>query len=186
MNKIVSLLSALFLLVACKTDRVSEPYKSDLHLPEDLSDFTSKMSERDTIKIVADLTMEWWVRRDEITITKKNDKVRLHTTIKEDTTFEMKYEMRINELPTVILNKPNNNFEKHFLNRLERTKDETERQYIYKVMMPNDTLIFYIDGLGDKGGEVREYYEFMRNYYPNEKEFTFPEVEIEEVDDISF
>ncbi|RZT00067.1 hypothetical protein [Aquimarina brevivitae] len=53
-------------------------------------------------------------------------------------------------------------------------------------MAPNDTLIFFNDGLGDKGGEVRAYYKFMNQYYPNHKKFQFPEVEIEEVDDMTF
>ncbi|WFO17231.1 hypothetical protein M601_005775 [Cellulophaga baltica 4] len=94
--------------------------------------------------------------------------------------------MRINKLPTVILKDTNNALEKHFVNKIGRTKDKTIRQYIYKIMGPNDTLIFYTNGLGDKGGEVRDYYDLMNKYYPNNSEFKLPEVEIEKVDDFRF
>ena len=175
-----------FLFANCKTDKKSEPYKSDLKLTENLSDFTSKMTEKDTIKILVELNMEWWIRRDQLIITKRNDEIRLQATIKEDTTFQMKYEMRTNALPERTIANTNNSFEKHFANKIERTEDKTIRQYIYKIIAPNDTLIFYTDGLSDKGGEVREYYEFMNKYYPNEREFRFPEVEFEEVDEMTF
>ena len=174
------------MFTSCKTDNKTEPYKSNLKLTENLSDFTDEMTEKDTVKIIAELNMEWWIRRDELTITKKNNEIRLQATIKEDTTFEMKYQMRTNELPRKVIKNTNNSFEKHFKNKIERTKDKTVRQYIYKIIAPNDTLIFYTDGLGDKGGEVKDYYKFMNQYYPGNKEFQFPEVEIEEVDDISF
>ncbi|WP_175487089.1 hypothetical protein [Zunongwangia mangrovi] len=175
-----------FLFISCKTDKKAEPYKSDLKLTENLSDFTTRMTEKDTVKILAELNMEWWIRRDELTITKKNNQIILQTIIKEDTTFEGKYQMRTNELPRKVIKNTDNSFEKHFKNKIERTKDKTVRQYIYKIISPNDTLIFYTDGLGDKGGEVRDYYKFMNHYYPDNKEFRFPDVEIEEVDDISF
>jgi len=40
-------------------------------------------------------------------------------------------------------------------------------------------LKFHTVGLGDKGGCVREYFEFMTNYYPNEKE-EFKLIEVSE------
>ena len=179
------LIMVCFLFANCKTDK-KEPYKSDLKVTENLSNFTSEMTEKDTIKIIAELNMEWWIRRDELIITKRDNQIRLQTTVKEDTTFEMKYQMRTNKFPEKTIANTDNSFEEHFANKIGRTKDKTVRQYIYKIIAPNDTLTFYTDGLGDKGGEVREYYEFMNQYYPNDKEFRFPEVEIEEVDDITF
>ncbi len=175
-----------FLFTNCKTDKKTEPYKSDLKLTENLTDFTTRMTEKDTVRILAELNMEWWIRLDELTITKKNNEIRLQATIKEDTTYEMKYQMRTNELPRKVIQNTDNSFEKHFKNKIERTNDKTVQQYIYKIIAPNDTLIFYTDGLGDKGGEVREYYKFMNQYYPGNKEFQFPDVEIKEVDDMSF
>ncbi len=175
-----------FLYTSCKTDKKPEPYKSDLKLTENLSDFTDRITEKDTVKIFAELNMEWWIRRDELTITKKNNEIRLQTTIKEDTTFEMKYEMRTKELPRKVIYNTDHSFEKHFTNRIERTRDTTIRQYIYKIISPNDTLTFYTDGLSDKGRAVKEYYEFMQRFYPGEKEFKFPEVEYEEVEDFTF
>ena len=174
------------LFTNCKTDKKPDQYKSDLKLTDNLGDFTSKMTEQDTIKIIAELNMEWWIRHDELIITKKNNDVQLQATIKEDSTFEMKYEWRINKLPPVILKNSNNEFENHFVQKIERTKGRTDRGRIYKLMSSNDTLIFYTNGLGDKGGEVREYYEFMNRFYPKSKEFRFPGVEIEETDNITF
>ena len=170
-----------FLFTNCKTEKKTEPYKSDLKLTENLSDFTSKMTEKDTIKILAELNMEWWIRNDEITITKKNNEIQLQTTIKEDSTFEMKYEWRINKLKTIELKNLNNEFENHFAQKFMRTKGRTDRGRIYKIMTSNDTLIFYTEGLGDKGGEVKDYYKLMRNYYPSEKDFIpFGEKQLDE------
>ncbi|RZT00240.1 hypothetical protein [Aquimarina brevivitae] len=181
-TKAIAIIFMLLIIGSCK----NEPYKSNLKLTEHLPDFTSKMTENDTIKIFAVLNMEWWVRRDELIVTKRNNEIRLQTIIKEDTTFQMKNEMRTNVLPEITISNSNHTFEQHFLNKIERTKDKKLRQYIYKIISPNDTLIFYTDGLSDKGGEVREYYKFMNQYYPAEKEFRFPEVKIEEVDDFTF
>ncbi|AIZ42471.1 hypothetical protein M666_13340 [Cellulophaga baltica 18] len=186
LSLIIIIIIGFLFLVNCKTERKTKKFQSDLNLKKNLADFTKQMNEKDTVKIFAELNMEWWIRRDELVITKKNNEIRLQATIKEDTTFQMKYQMRINKLPTVILKDTNNALEKHFVNKIGRTKDKTIRQYIYKIMGPNDTLIFYTNGLGDKGGEVRDYYDLMNKYYPNNSEFKLPEVEIEKVDDFRF
>jgi len=162
-----------FLFANCKTDKKAGPYKSDLKVTENLSDFTSKMTEKDTVKILAVLDMEWWMRHDELTITKKNDKIQLQTTVKEDTTIlePLEYVWRINKLETITLDNINNEFEKHFFQKLERSKADFNKSLIYKVMTINDTLVFYTKGLGDKGGEVKDYLRFMHHYYPIEKDF---------------
>lgn len=158
-------------IISCKTDKKTEIYQSNLNLTENLSNFTTVMSEKDTIKIIAKLYMEWWMRVDTLTVTKKDNQIRLQTTIKEDTTFEMKYQWRTNRLETVTLKNTNNEFENHFALRINRTKVNQDRGRIYEIIGPKDTLIFYTNGLGDKGGEVIEYYQFMRKYYPYEKDF---------------
>ncbi|WP_375325367.1 hypothetical protein [Flagellimonas sp. GZD32] len=129
------------------------------------------MNEKDTIKIIAELYMEWWIRVDTLTVTKKDNQTQLQATIKEDTTFEMKYQWRTNKLKPVIIENTNNEFEQHFAKKIERTKADPKSGRIYKILSPNDTLIFYTKGLGDKGGEIGKYYTFMRNYYPNENDF---------------
>lgn len=159
------------LLANCKSEKKSEYYISELSMNRNLSNFTNVMNEKDTIKIIAELYMEWWIRVDTLTITKKNNQIQLQATIKEDTTFEMKYQWRTNKLKPVIIENTDNEFEQHFSQKIKRTKTNPKSGRIYKILSPNDTLIFYTKGLGDKGGEVKEYYKFMRNYYPNEKDF---------------
>ncbi|NJW52221.1 hypothetical protein [Salinimicrobium oceani] len=174
------------LFTSCKTVKnAPDPYKSDLYLSENLTDFTSRMTDKDTVLIFAELNMEWWIRRDEIKVTKKDDQIRLDTTIKEDSTFEMKYEMRTKKLPQTVIQNVEE-FENHFENKIARTRDTSVRQYIYKIISPNDTLTFYTNGLSDKGRAVNEYYKFMKQYYPEEKEFEFPEMEFEEVEGFTF
>ena len=167
------------LLTNCKTEKKTEQYVSALYLTENLSDFTNQMTKNDTIRIFAELNMEWWIRRDELLITKKNNKIQLQVTIKEDTTFERKFQMRTNKLSTINLKNLNNNFEQHFVNKIKRTEYKPVRQYIYKIMAPNDTLTFYTRDLADKGKEIEDYYKFMSQYYPNEKEFISIEVKKE-------
>ena len=115
--------------------------------------------------------MEYWVRIDKLILTKKDNELMLQTTVKEDTTFELKYQMRKNILPELKLKNIDNEFEHHFLTNLRRTKIDSSDGWIYNLINQKDTLTFYTIGLGDKGRCVREYFEFMENYYPDEKEF---------------
>jgi hypothetical protein len=183
LNFSLIVLASIFLL-NCKSEKKAENYISEINLPENISDFTSRMTEKDTVHITANLTMEYWVRIDELILTKKNNELILQTTIKEDTTFERKFQMRKNTLAELNLKNSNNEFEQHFLTNFRRTKiDPNGDNWIYRIINQNDTLKFYTVGLGDKGGCVRKYYEFMDNYYPNEKEFKPIEViENEEIE----
>tara|TARA_B100000929_G_C15434065_1_gene395711 strand:+ start:438 stop:1016 length:579 start_codon:yes stop_codon:yes gene_type:complete len=166
-----------FLIISCKQDKTIDQKSSDiknysdLNLKNSLSNFTGYMTDKDTIIIYVDLSMEWWIRRDEIILTKTNNKIQLQATIKEDTTFEMKYQMRTNKLPVKVLKNENNSFEQYFVDKFERTQNEYSGRYIYKITAPNDTLIFYTNGLGDKGAEIKDYYKHMIQYYPNEEDF---------------
>tara|TARA_R110001592_G_scaffold106801_9_gene299404 strand:+ start:1184 stop:1750 length:567 start_codon:yes stop_codon:yes gene_type:complete len=162
---------ASVLLTNCKSERKTENYISELNLAENISDFTSRMTEKDTVRITANLTMEYWVRIDELILTKKNNALILQTTIKEDTTYELKYQMRKNTLAKLEIKNPNNEFEHHFLTNFRRTKIDSNGDWIYRIINQKDTLKFHTVGLGDKGGCVRKYFEFMSKYYPNEKEF---------------
>ncbi len=169
--KFEQLIIIFLLLTSCKTEKNNNQYISDLNLKENLSDFTNRMTAKDTVRIFAELNMEWWIRRDELLITKKNNQIQLQATIKEDTTFEMKFQMRTNKLPTIQMTNLNNEFEQHFVNKINLTEYHSGEQYIYKIMAPNDTLIFYTIGLAEKGRDVKDYYELMIQFYPNEKEF---------------
>ena len=124
LNFSLIVLASIFLL-NCKSEKKAENYISEINLPENISDFTSRMTENS-----------------------------------------------------------NNEFEQHFLTNFRRTKiDPNGDNWIYRIINQNDTLKFYTVGLGDKGGCVRKYYEFMDNYYPNEKEFKPIEViENEEIE----
>lgn len=165
------LILASVLLTNCKSEKKTDNYISELNLSENISDFTSRMTEKDTVRITANLTMEYWVRIDELILTKKNNKLTLQTTVKEDTTYKRKYQMRKNTLSELNIDNLDNEFEQHFLAKIGRTKNNPNGSWIYRIVNQNDTLKFNTVGLGDKGGCVREYFEFMNNYYPNEKEF---------------
>ena len=52
----------------------------------------------------------------------------------------------------------------YFVNKINLTKYHSGEQYIYKIMATNDTLTFYTIGLAEKGREVKDYYEIMRQY----------------------
>ena len=149
-----------------------EPYISKVNLTENVSDFTSEMTEKDTIKILAELSMERWIREDELILTKKNNEIYLQVIIKEDTTFEGKYQMRTNRLTEIKIENSNNYFEKYFAGKLERTKVNSPKSLFYIIISQNDTLTFFTNvNLGDIGKEVDDYLKFMSIYYPNEMEF---------------
>lgn len=159
------------LLINCKSEKKAEKYISQLNLTKNISDFTSRMTEKDTVRIMVNLTMEDWVRIDELILTKKNNELILKTIVKVDTTFERKYQMRKNTLTELNIENSNNEFEQHFLTNFKRTKIDSNEDWIYKIINQKDTLKFSTVGLGDKGGCVLEYFEFMDNYYPNENIF---------------
>ena len=125
---------ATVLLTNCKSEKKAESHISELNLTENLSDFTSRMTEKDTVRINANLTMEHWVRIDELTLTKRNNKLILQTTIKEDTTFESEYQFRKNILSEITISNHNNDFEKHFWNEFKRTENDAESGWIYKII----------------------------------------------------
>jgi len=176
---LIILLSVL--LTNCKSEKKADKYISELNLTENISDFTSRMTNKDTVRITANLTMEYWVRIDELTLTKNNNKLILQTTVKEDTTFERKYQMRKTTLTELNFENIDNEFDRHFLTNFRRTKIDSNGNWIYRIISQKDTLIFHTVGLGDKGGCVKKYFEFMDNYYPNEKIFKPIEV-IEETE----
>ncbi len=176
MRKVPKLKFSLIILVSvlltnCKSEKKSDNYISELNLTENISDFTSKMTEKDTIRIRVNLSMEHGVRIDELILTKRKNKLNLQTTIKEDTTFMSKYEMRESTLAELNFENIDNEFEHHFLKNFRRTKIDSSENWIYRIISQKDTLKFYTVGLGDKGGCVKEYFDFMGNYYPNKKEF---------------
>ena len=70
LNFSLIILASVFLL-NCKSEKKAENYISEINLPENISDFTSRMTEKDTVRITANLTMEYWVRIDELILTKK-------------------------------------------------------------------------------------------------------------------
>lgn len=180
----VTLFSFLVILLAncelkTKTENTTEPDTSVNVLGENLSDFTNKLTDNDTIKIFVDLSMEWWVRIDELILTRDNHKIQLQTIIKEDTTFERKYQMRANKLEEITIKNKNNEFERYFTERVNRLTREDKNEWIYQIISKNDTLTFYTNGLDDKGGQVSEYLKFMRNYHPEQEEFKIlPDIEI--------
>lgn len=170
------------LLLNCKSEKKADNYISELKLAENISDFTSRMTEKDTVRITANLTMEYWVRIDELILTKKNNELILQTTVKEDTTFDRKFQMRKNTLAELNFENMDNEFEQHFLTNFRRTKiDSNGDDWIYRIINQKDTLIYHTVGLGDKGGCVKKYFEFMSSYYSNEEEF-IPNKVIEETE----
>ncbi|RZT00068.1 hypothetical protein [Aquimarina brevivitae] len=110
------------LFINCKSNHNNKLYASELKLTENLADFTSKMTEKDTIKIAVKLDMEWWTRRDEILITKKSNEIQLQTTIKEDTSFTMKNHIRTTKLAEKTIANSDYSFEKHFTQKINEQK----------------------------------------------------------------
>jgi hypothetical protein len=63
------------LLLNCKSEKKADNYISELKLVENILDFTSRMTKKDTVRITANLTMEYWVRIDELILTQKNNEL---------------------------------------------------------------------------------------------------------------
>ena len=165
----------LILLINCKSElkpeKKVEQFISELNLTENLNIFTSKMTDKDTLKIIVNLTMENWIRVDELTITRLNDEIQLLTTEKRYSELENQKPILKKNFNLIILNNKNNEFEKHFYEQIDRIKEGNKYQWIYKVISQKDTLTFHTTDLGDKGIQVEKYFEFMTKLYPNENDF---------------
>jgi hypothetical protein len=179
MNNTLHILAILILLLNCKRKVeptvISQPYIPKFNLKTDLADFTTRMTEKDTINIIANLTMEDWIRQDLLVLSKKGNEIKLSTRCEETYIDFKKTEKWISDFKMVTVNNANGKFEKFFVDRIKRTV-EADPNWIYKIISNRDTLTFYSYGLSDKGGEIPKYYDFMSNLYPNEREFKGIEV----------
>ena len=154
-----------------ESEMALKPFESEINLRVDLENFTAKLTEKDTIKILANLSMEFWIRRDELVFTKNNNQIQLNIKVEEDTTWQLEYQMRTTNLPTKILENYSFELEKHFVNNLKLTKSNGNDHWFYKIINQKDTLTFYTDNLGKMGLLNEEYFRIMRRIYPNEKIF---------------
>ena len=153
--------------------------KSDLNLKRDLSNFGQKMNLNDTVKINANLSMEWYARKDKLVFIKKNDSIiSLDTSVGTDTSdirtrknpFSPNY--RYKKLKTIDINVRNNDFEIFFSDRIERTKYKSKRHDIFTIIGPNDTLHFKTkNARSDVGKGAIAYEDLMSKFYPKEPEF---------------
>lgn len=164
----------LFLFSSCKTDNKHEKYISKIDISKDLANFTSKLTEKDTIIIDVNLSMEYWIRLDKITILKKGNTLKMKTEVKKDTSYRLKYEFLTEELSERTIELNNKKIEDFFIKRIKRTvKTEDDKYWIYRIINQEDTLKFYSKGLGDKGGEVHKYFDLMKNFYPYNVNYTW-------------
>ncbi len=155
-------------MVSCK--QKTELPKSDFNLITDITDFKTKMTELDTIKVFFDHSVCTYEGYERIEITKQSDSIKVRTEFKELTFDENKnsewnliYEIKMSETDTIW------QFDKFIERNSHRKISDDKKRGILIVEYKKDTVQFFTNGLVDLNRFLEDYYLTMRKIYPENK-----------------
>jgi len=152
------------LIISCKENNPKSG-KSDFDLKNDYRELTSKMTNLDTVQISTDLSICGWDRQESIQLTKSNDSLEVHLTIKD---VEFGNSNQIVKLSQKYSNWNIGSFLIENQNRIEIQNTESNPRMI--VSSKADSLKLYTNGLVDGNQFIGNYYKLMYHIDP-ENEF---------------
>ena len=170
LKKAIYILIGITFFVSCQQKQKTEieKPKSEFDLISDMTNFRQKMTELDTLTILFDHSVCTYQGYERIEITKTSDSINIVSNFKELTFDENPkwkeiYDRKISEKDTIW------DFEQ-FLKRNEKRKnsDQNERG-ILVLTNKKDTIRYSTDGLVDLNRFLADYYETMREIYPENK-----------------
>ena len=130
----------------------------------DLSNFSSKLENGDSLVILADLSActSWWQEKN--TLIKRDNKLMISTHAKgEFVDFE-----KLGEIRYVHLENDSLNFENLFQFMTEKSTDDRRiNSNIFTVIYQQDTIKYYSDGLSDHLENIGYYRLIKRRIYPD-------------------
>ena len=156
--------------MSCQEKQKAEKEKpvSEFDLIADLGNFQQKMTELDTLTIAFDHSVCTYQGYERIQITKQSDSINIVSSFKELTfeenpNWEKIYDKKISENDTIW------KFEQ-FLKRNEKRKNtDQNKRGILLLTDKKDTIRYSTDGLIDLNKFLADYYETMKNIYPENK-----------------
>jgi hypothetical protein len=171
--RILILLICILLVCSCKNDFARK--KSGFKLQNDLTDFSKKMENGDTLIIIADLSVCQVNREEKSVVTKKNNEIFITTSIKSNL---------INEIDTQLKTKVYHRSEKDSLNfedlfkymKKKGSQDRQTNSEIFTVNYNQQETSFFSDGLTDKLTIIEYYSKIMKRINPDVKFYQPPKI----------
>lgn len=167
MRYIIYILTLSLILVSCKenSDLSSVSLTSDFNLETDIYDFKKKMNESDTIRIWFDHSVCMYEGYERIQITKFSDTLKIRSEFKEvsfnkNPEWKDVYERKLSINDTVW------KFEK-FLERNSFRINKDEIEYLsFQIIHGNNKLNYSISDLVDLNNLLKDYFETMKELFP--------------------
>ena len=181
MKHLLKILFLTLIIISCKNENESNAdlAKSDFELTADLTEFKSKMTESDTIKMWFDHSVCTYQGVERIRITKKSDSLKIRAEFKEETFsddpgWETVYEKTILVTDTIW------KIEDFFSRNRERLTPGEKDYGTLQVTHGETTLHYFTDGLVDLNQFMADYFETMRELYPENKNEIYGYVYVDE------
>jgi len=185
MGKIIIILFCM--LISCqnsskeKKEFLIRNQHGTFNLKDDLSNFSEKMNDKDTLIMKFNLSMEWSFRTEKMIFIKDKSKTYLKVIARKKIMGLDSVSNRL-KLPLIeyIYSQDSLSIESLITKNIYRTikKEEFTTKELVKISYKKSFINLYTYGLGDKGAFLKDYFKTMKYIYPNEKDY-FP-VEIEE------
>jgi len=188
MKNLIKISLFLIVLVACKkqTENITKQEKSSFNFKKDYTEFQTKMTELDTLKIWIDHSVYTLHGSEKLEITKKNGNIKIKAEYREETfaknpKWNVIYEKIISEKDTIW------NFGKFLKQHKERAKHETVEErlnpetigerlksgtlkhWMLQIEHKGNRVYFYTDSISDLEQFMAEYFETMLKIYPKNK-----------------
>ena len=178
MKNLIKIITILFILVGCKNQNqnVTEQPKSNFDITKDYSEFKTKMTEQDTIKVWTAITACTYQVVEKLTITKKGQQITITPEIKEglfaDKKFEKQKSITISENDTIW---KFGKFMKKYSNRITTEKDSIGKFYI-----KCNSRKFHFTTKRWDNEFLLDYCTVMKSIYPKSKYHFYEHIEIVE------
>lgn len=157
------LLFLLAIITSCQQEDSYTPFQSHLDLENDYENFYRNMTSRDTIIIRINLSLCMFHGRDSLTITKRNDSLKIETHFRGEGvgfTYDAVH-------PKIIaVNDTTWKFDHFLIKNSHRRKPGKSRYSSLLISTQDQKLKLYAHGLGDKGRFFSEYSKTMKNIFP--------------------
>ena len=160
---------ALILFIGCDRsidkNGANRKNKSDFKLASNFYEFSDKMENGDTLKIIVNLSVCMWNEYDLIELTKTNESIYLELkekVVMDQDTF--RYPKKLYKFQ-----ENNTNLEKMIFEfDIDNREEINSPFYIISNPAENDTIFLRTEGLSDRIDKIEKYQRFIETFYPNE------------------
>jgi len=161
------------LFVSCK-NRIDEPViisNSDFSLLSDYSEFTTKMSEIDTIKVLTNLSLCTYLAKEQLIITRRGDSIEIQSEFAES--FKVDSEFKVANYIVISIKDTTWKFNEFLKRNENRIITDSVRNVRLQITLNNDILHFVTNGLSESGRFLSDYCITMMNLFPDSESYIY-------------